>query len=102
MIERGAVVRSSIVMHGCRIGAGAIVDHAILDKEVTVGPGAVVGTGEPVANARQPGTLSSGITVVGKAAAIPSGARIGRGCIIGPDLAEEAVGNVASGATVLS
>jgi glucose-1-phosphate adenylyltransferase len=38
-IEDGAVVRDSIVFDGCRIERGAIVDRAVLDKEVHVGEG---------------------------------------------------------------
>ena len=37
-----ANVRNSIVMEGCSIGAGAIVEHAILDKFVNVSPGQII------------------------------------------------------------
>lgn len=40
-------VRNSIVMEGTRIGEGAVIEHAIIDKEVTINPGAkVIGTPE--------------------------------------------------------
>ena len=38
-VDVGAVVRDSIVMFDCVIRSGAVVDRAILDKEVVVGPG---------------------------------------------------------------
>ena len=38
-VDVGAVVRDSIVMFDSVIRAGAVVDRAILDKEVVVGPG---------------------------------------------------------------
>ena len=102
VVERGAVVRDSVIMHRCRIGAGAVVDRAILDKDVQVGSGAQVGCGEVVPNERHPHTLSSGVTVVGKASAIPAGLRIGRNCVVSPDMQESnfSSSGVPSGATV--
>ena len=69
----GAVVRDSIIMFDSVIRQGAIIDRAILDKEVVVGPGAVVGDGpDGPPNRLEPGRLNTGITVVGKRAIIPS------------------------------
>ena len=44
-VDVGAVVRDSIVMFDSVIRSGAVVDRSILDKEVVVGPGAIVGDG---------------------------------------------------------
>jgi glucose-1-phosphate adenylyltransferase len=83
-VGMGAVVRDSIVMFDSVIGSRAVIDRAILDKEVTVGPGAIVGEGpDDTPNKAEPGRLNTGITVVGKQAAIPRGARIGRNVRIG-------------------
>jgi glucose-1-phosphate adenylyltransferase len=83
-VEVGAVVRDSIVMFDTVIRQGAIIDRAILDKEVVVGPGAVVGDGpDGPPNRQEPGRLNTGITVVGKRAMIPRGQRIGRNVKIG-------------------
>ena len=83
-VDVGAVVRDSIVMFDTVIRAGAVVDRAILDKEVVVGQGAIVGIGpDDPPNRKQPDRLNTGITVVGKRAAIPRGARIGRNAMIG-------------------
>jgi glucose-1-phosphate adenylyltransferase len=80
----GAVIRDSIVMFDSVIGSRAVIDRAILDKEVTVGPGAIVGEGpDDTPNRQEPGRLNTGITVVGKQAVIPRGARIGRNVRIG-------------------
>ena len=67
------------------IRTGAVVDRAILDKEVAVGPGAIVGEGTDydTVNRREPGRLNTGITVVGKRAVIPRGVRIGRNVLVG-------------------
>jgi glucose-1-phosphate adenylyltransferase len=72
-------------MHDCVIGAGAVVDRAVLDKQVSVGPGSRVGWGdEPAAAVGS----SGGVTVIGKGTRVPEGSRIGRGCLVAPDLDE--------------
>src|SRR5512141_515861 len=86
-VGMGAVVRDSIVMFDSVIGSRAVIDRAILDKEVVVGPGAIVGEGpDDTPNRQEPGRLNTGITVVGKQAVIPRGARIGRNVRIGGDV----------------
>ncbi len=87
-VDVGAVVRDSIVMFDGVIRSGAVVDRAILDKEVVVGPGAIVGDGDDfdTPNRHEPGRLNTGITVVGKRAIIPRGTRIGRNCRVGGDV----------------
>ncbi|MGH2464471.1 MAG: glucose-1-phosphate adenylyltransferase family protein, partial [Candidatus Limnocylindrales bacterium] len=86
-VEVGAVVRDSIVMFDTVIRQGAIIDRAILDKEVVVGAGAVVGDGpDGPPNRQEPGRLNTGITVVGKRAIIPRGQRIGRNVKIGGEV----------------
>jgi len=86
-VDVGAVVRDSIVMFDCVIRSGAVVDRAILDKEVVVGQGAIVGDGPDfdTPNRQEPGRLNTGITVVGKRAIIPRGARIGRNVKVAAD-----------------
>ena len=81
MVESGAEVTDSIVFPDTCIGPGAKVDRAILDKHATVGAGAVVGWGEPP---RDPAhAWLDGLTLIGKDAEIPAGARVGRGVVIG-------------------
>jgi glucose-1-phosphate adenylyltransferase len=79
-VDPGAVVRDSIVMFDTVIRAGAVVDRSIIDKEVSIGPNAVVGMGTDydTPNRQEPTRLNTGITVVGKRAVIPAGVRIGR------------------------
>jgi glucose-1-phosphate adenylyltransferase len=84
-VAPGAVVSGSILMHDVVVGAGARVDSAILDKEVSIGERAEVGTGDRrVANRQFPTHLDTGITVLGKQARIPSGATVGRNCLVFP------------------
>ena len=86
------------------IRAGAVVDRAILDKEVTIGPGAVIGEGTDltIPNRQEPARLFTGITVIGKRAVVPRGIRIGRNVKIGGDVrAADFVSRVVkSGSTV--
>jgi glucose-1-phosphate adenylyltransferase len=79
-VDPGAVVRDSIIMFDTVVRAGAVVDRAIIDKEVSIGPNAIVGLGADldVPNRQEPGRLNTGITVVGKRAVIPAGVRLGR------------------------
>ncbi len=103
-VEVGAVVRDSIVMFDSVIRSGAVVDRAILDKEVVVGPGSIIGEGVDltIPNRQEPARLFTGITVVGKRAIIPRGVRIGRNVKIGGDVrtSDFATRVVRSGATV--
>jgi glucose-1-phosphate adenylyltransferase len=97
------MVRDSIVFDGCRIERGAVVNRAILDKEVYVAKDCVVGnTDDYSPNRDRPELLSSGITIVGKRARIPAGVQIGRNCIIGPAVREDDFPStwIASGETV--
>jgi len=87
-VDMGAVVRDSIIMFDGVIRSGAVVDRAILDKEVVVGPGAIVGDGPDFdrPNKKEPNRLNTGITVVGKRAVIPRSARIGRNVKVASDV----------------
>jgi glucose-1-phosphate adenylyltransferase len=87
-VDVGAVVRDSIVMFDSVVRSGAVVDRSILDKEVVVGPGAIVGDGPDfdTPNKQEPGRLNTGITVVGKRAVIPRATRIGRNVKIASDV----------------
>jgi glucose-1-phosphate adenylyltransferase len=102
-IERGATIRDSVIMHRCRIEEGAVVDRVILDKNVRVGRKACVGWGVVVPNEKHPNSLSSGVTIVGKGSTLPPEIRIGRGCILPPDMTEShfSTAEIPSGATVM-
>lgn len=102
-VAAGARVVNSIVLNDCRIGRDCLVIRAVLDKEVSLGDGVRLGEGDPsVANRRFPSHLDTGITVVGKQAAVPKGCRIGTNCLIFPavDLHTVGVTKLEDGATV--
>ncbi len=87
-VDPGAIVRDSVIMFDTHIRAGAVVDRAIIDKEVNVGPNAIVGTGSDfdTPNVVEPERLNTGITIIGKRAVIPASARIGRNVRIAGDV----------------
>jgi glucose-1-phosphate adenylyltransferase len=102
-VERGAVVRDSVIMNDTTIKAGAQVDRCVLGKEAEIGADAQVGVGDDTTpNELEPGNINTGITIVGKRACVPAGAVIGRNCRIDPNSTPDAFEQleVASGATV--
>jgi glucose-1-phosphate adenylyltransferase len=114
-IQTGAVVRNSMITHGCVISAGAVVERSVLSPGVFVGPNAVVResiiltdsyieAGAVVErcildkivvvshNARVGGIPEMGelgITCVGKDTNIPAGYSVGHSCVLGTDLRPE-------------
>lgn len=42
LVAEKAEIRDSIIMQGCKIGEGAVLEYCILDKNVTVEPGVVL------------------------------------------------------------
>jgi glucose-1-phosphate adenylyltransferase len=102
-VEKGAVVRNSVIMNDTVIRAGAEVSRCILDKEVEVGANATLGAGEDeTPNKLEPANINTGITIVGKRARIPAGAVIGRNCRIDPSTTQDDYESyeVSSGETV--
>ena len=90
VVEEGAVVRDSILLFDTVIGAGSVIDHAILDKEVVVGKNCQIGYGDDMTpNKLEPSRLDSGITLIGKRAHLPDNLTVGRNCKIGADLRPE-------------
>lgn len=72
VVEAGATVRRSILMHDARVEAGAVLEGVIADKDTVFGPGCRVGV--------QGGPL----TVIGKGARIGPGVTIAAGAEVRP------------------
>jgi glucose-1-phosphate adenylyltransferase len=86
-VERGAVVRDSVIMNDTTVKAGALVNCCVLDKEIEIGADAQVGVGDDnTPNELEPANLDTGITIAGKRARVPAGATIGRNCRIDPNV----------------
>ena len=75
VIEKGAVVRDSVIMGHVKIGSGAKVEYAIVDEGTVVGAGATVGA------ARDSGAE---ITVVGAGLTIGEGETVPAGAMLNP------------------
>lgn len=102
-IAEGATVRNSIIMHDCKIGAGTVIDRAIIDKNTIIGENAHIGFGDNlVPNKDIPDILNTGLTVVGKSVHIPAGIKIGRNVVIEPHTSAKRFKNkeIPSGDTV--
>lgn len=90
MVEKGAVVRDSVIMNDTVVRAGAVVSCCVLDKEIEVGANAELGVGkDDTPNQLEPDKINTGITIVGKRARIPAGTIIGRNCRIDPSTTKE-------------
>ena len=89
-IEKGAVIRDSIIMRHSHIGAGTTIDKAIIAENVEVGNNVVMGVGEEAPNVLKPKIYSFGLVTVGENAVIPDNVRIGKNvCISGVTTAED-------------
>ena len=69
----GAVVEDSVLMGDCVIDEGAVVEYAIIDREVEVRAAARIG---------KPRCEASGITVIGEGVVVEAGAVVADGAIL--------------------
>ena len=65
-VDSWARVERSVILHNSRIGRHAVVEHAILDKNVMVLEGAAIGVDKEHDRARGFTVSAGGVTVVGK------------------------------------
>ena len=72
-VMEGAVVEDAVLMGDCIIHEGAYVSYAIVDRDVKVCRGAVVG---------RPRATAKGIAVVGEGYVVPENGVIGDGQIV--------------------
>ncbi|PDV99048.1 glucose-1-phosphate adenylyltransferase family protein [Candidatus Chloroploca asiatica] len=103
-VAPGAIVRDSVIMGDAWIGEGAVVDRCIIDEEVRISKGTVVGEGNATTpNQQAPERLNTGLTLIGTHTHVPEGLTIGRNVAISPRLTAQAFpknGTVPSGATL--
>jgi glucose-1-phosphate adenylyltransferase len=71
-IDSGAKVVDAVVFERVHIGENAVIQRAILDKDVVIAPGATIGVDHDADRARGLTVTESGITVVGKGETVVS------------------------------
>jgi glucose-1-phosphate adenylyltransferase len=64
-VDRGAQVEGSVLLDGVRVGAGAVIRNAILDKNVVVAPGVEIGT-HPERDRTRFSVSAGGVVAIGK------------------------------------
>ena len=81
-IEKGGVVRDSIIMKHTRIGAGSQIDKSIIAESVDIGENVVTGVGEEAPNVLKPAVYGFGLVTIAENSVIPSGVKIGKNTAI--------------------
>ena len=82
IIDRGAVVRDSIIMEESHIREGAVIQKSIIAEGVDVGAHAQIGVGEEVPNVKDPHIYSFGLATIGEGSTIPAKVIIGKNTAI--------------------
>jgi glucose-1-phosphate adenylyltransferase len=82
IVEDGAIVRDSILMEGCYVGKGTVIERCIIDIDCAIGEGVQIGIGENIPNVHRPKIYDTGITVLGELSSIPDNVKIGKNCVI--------------------
>ena len=81
-IEKGAVVRDSIIMRLSTIGENSEVYKAIIAERVDVGKNVKIGIGEEVPNTYKPAIYGWGLSTIAEDSVIPDGVRIGKNTVL--------------------
>ena len=81
-IEKGAVVRDSIIMKSSVVDEGTEVNRSIIAENVRIGKNVHMGVGEEAPNVFKPNIYSWGLVTVGENSVIPDGVSIGKNTAI--------------------
>jgi glucose-1-phosphate adenylyltransferase len=83
-VHAGAEVNECVILSGCDIGRGAKIRRVLLDKNVHIEPGCVIGFDSHHDRERFPFVTESGIVVVPKGTLVPAKGP----CVLANDVAE--------------
>lgn len=84
-IEKGAVVKNSIIFNNTKTRSGSFIYKSIIDKEVEIKENCKIGNGDDyTANKLKPDLLENGLNIIGKGAKIPKNTVLDRNCRIYP------------------
>ena len=81
-IEKGAVVRDSIIMRHTTVGENAEVYKAIVAERVQIGKNVKIGVGEEAPNVYKPAIYGWGLATIGEDSVIPDGVQIGKNTVL--------------------
>jgi glucose-1-phosphate adenylyltransferase len=70
-VDSGSRLNRAVILHNSRVHRNAIVENAILDKDVAVLEGAAIGVDKEHDRARGFVVSAGGVTVVGKGQVVP-------------------------------
>ncbi len=84
VIEKGAEVCDSVLMGNITVMAGAKINYAIIDEDVTIGEKAIVGA--PITEAKKVTGKTNGITVLGRGINVKKNGKISAGEIVDKDV----------------
>jgi glucose-1-phosphate adenylyltransferase len=98
-IEKGAVVRDSIIMKDTVIGAGTQINKSIIAENVVIGKNCEIGIGEEAPSKLDAKIYAFGLATIGENSVIPDGVKIGKNTAISGETTYEdyADGLLASG-----
>ncbi len=83
LIEKGAVVKDSIIMNSVSIGKNTLVDKGIIAEQSQVGSNCKIGVGEDnVPNQVKPDVYAFNLVTIGDNTVIPDGVSIGKNTAI--------------------
>ena len=102
-IEKGTVVRDSIVMNETYIGKNCELNKAIIAENVTIKDNVKLGVGEEVPNETDPHIYNNGMVTIGEKSIVPDGITIGKNSVVfGVTTSEDYEnGHLASGKTLI-
>ena len=81
-IQKGAVVRDSIIMRRSTVGAGTKIEKAIIAEQVRIGDNCSIGVGEEAPNVFKPNIYAFGLATIGEDTVIPDGITVGKNTVI--------------------
>ncbi len=102
-IEKGAVVRDSIIMNNTVIGAGTVLNKAIIAENVVVGKNCNIGTGEEAVSEYDSRIYTDGLVCIGEKSIIPDNVAVGKNTVIFGETTPEDYPNnwLASGKSII-
>lgn len=81
-VEKGAVLRDSILMNDVVVDANCKIEKAIIADGTRIGKGVRLGEGEAVPNVEKPKIYADGIVTIGENTVIPDGVTVGKNTAI--------------------